>query len=277
MSELALETLDAALRGKLDSCREILRQLGSVVLGFSGGVDSTLLLSLAVETLGRDKVLPVTAVSTIFPQRELSSARRIAQRMRLELLELETPHLADPHFTSNPSDRCYYCKSELFGRLKKLAGERGLAAVISGANADDPADYRPGARAEQQLGIRRPLMEANLTKQDIRAASKAMGLDTWNTPSRACLASRIPYGQEITAQKLSRIEQAEYLLLDLGFTQCRVRDHDTIARIEVLADEIPRLVQMRQTILSSLKATGYTYVVVDLQGFRSGSMNEVLR
>ncbi len=266
--------LDEALREKLNRCREILQELRRVIVSFSGGTDSSLLLAMAAETLGAENVLAAMAVSTIFPQRERVTAGEIARLVGVELREFETPQLADANFTANPTDRCYYCKAMLLGRLKKLADESGFAAVITGTNADDKGDYRPGRQAEQQLGVRCPLAEARLTKSDIRSAARAMGLPNWNRPAFACLATRIPYGREITAEKLSRVERAEEVLLSLGFTQCRVRDHDTIARIEVPADLIERAVALRESIAGPLKALGYTYVALDLEGFRSGSMNE---
>ena len=266
--------LDEALRERLNRCREILLSLRRVIVAFSGGVDSSLLLSMSAETLGAENVLAAMAVSTIFPQRERTTAHEIAGLLGVELREFETPQLADANFTANPTDRCYYCKTMLLSRLKKLADKGGYAAVVTGTNADDSGDYRPGRRAEEQLGVRCPLAEADLTKSDIRAAAGAMGLPNWNRPPFACLATRIPYGQEITTEKLSRVERAEEILLSLGFAQCRVRDHDTIARVEVPVDFIEKAAAMRESIAGPLKALGYTYVALDLEGFRSGSMNE---
>jgi len=274
MDSATYEKLDVRLQEKLGKCREILRRLGSVVVAFSGGVDSTFLLGLAVETLGQDNVLAAMGVSPSLAERERSAGRRMAERLGAKLVEVETCELADPNYTSNPPDRCFYCKSDLFGRLNALAGERGCKAVVSGANADDQGDFRPGLRAGRQLGVRDPLLEAGLTKNDIRAASRAMGLETWRKPAMACLASRVPYGDAITAGKLRRIERAEYVLKDLGFAQCRVRDHGTLARIEVPQEEILQAARLRCIIARSLRKIGYIYIALDLQGFRSGSMNE---
>jgi uncharacterized protein len=250
------------------------------MVAFSGGVDSTFLLALAAESLGTDHVLAGMGISPSLPQRERQQARDLAAAMAVKLIEVETCEMDNPQFAANPPDRCYHCKSDLFARLKELACQNGGLALVCGANADDSGDYRPGLRAGEKLGVRNPLMEAGLTKADIRHASRAMNLPTWNKPAMACLASRIPYGQAITIGKLGRIERAEYALKDMGFSQCRVRDHaaglETLARIEVPPEEIGQAVRLRETIVQALKAVGYNYVTVDLQGFRSGSMNETL-
>ena len=270
-----IESLEPLLKEKLDECRKSLGALGRVVVAFSGGVDSTFLLALAEKTLGKENVLAAMAVSPTYPRRERQAARKTAAGLGVDLVEVKTQETSDPRFAANPSDRCFYCKSELFARLKAIADEQGFA-VVTGDNADDTGDFRPGLRAGDEMNVRRPLLEAGLTKDDIRRASSAMGLETWDKPSMACLASRIPYGSEITRERLARIEQAEDVLHDLGFRQCRVRDHGKLARIEVPVEELEKALAASGKIVPALKRLGYVYVTLDLQGFRSGSMNEPL-
>ena len=268
--------LDDDVRGRLARCREILRGLGRVVVAFSGGVDSTFLLALAADTLGGDNVLAAVGVSPSLASRELDEARTLANGLGVRMVEIATGELDNPNYTANPAERCFFCKKELFTRLAAVAKKEGFETIASGANADDRGDFRPGLRAGEQMGVASPLMEAELTKDDIRAASRSMDLPTWDKPAYACLASRVPYGQEITPERLGRIERAEYVLRDLGFVGCRVRDHGEVARIEVPAEMIARATELRDDIVGPLKALGYTYVALDLQGFRSGSMNEEL-
>jgi uncharacterized protein len=268
--------LDPQLQTKLAACMEHLRTLGRVVVAYSGGVDSTLLLALAVRALGSDSVLAAVGISPSLPDRELQAGRALAEGIGAQLVEIPTAELDDPNYAANPERRCFYCKSELFTLLGKLAAERGFDVVVCGANSDDTGDFRPGLEAGAKLGVVNPLMDAGLTKAEIRTISKAIGLATWDKPAMACLASRIPYGQGVSSEKLARIEHAEYVLKDLGFVQCRVRDHDNVARIEVPASDIPRAAELRDTIVTKIKALGYAYVTLDLQGFRSGSMNETI-
>ncbi|TET38704.1 MAG: ATP-dependent sacrificial sulfur transferase LarE [Planctomycetota bacterium] len=262
---------------KCQELLQILRGLGSVAIAYSGGVDSTFLVSAAREVLG-ENVVAVTARSETYSEEEGAEAACNAAAIGVEHIIIETSELGIPGFSDNPPDRCYHCKHELFIRVFQAAKERGLKHVLDGSNADDVDDFRPGMRAAAEMGVRQPLREAGLTKNDIRALSKKRGLPTWSKPAMACLASRFPYGEKITREKLSRVAEAERFVRDLGFHDVRVRSHGTIARIEIGSEQLTRVMEpdVRNQITAKLSALGFTYVTLDLQGFRSGSMNEVL-
>ena len=262
---------------KLERLRAQLREIGSAAVAFSSGVDSTFLLRVAHEELG-ENVVAVTARSHSFPKRELDEAAAFCAREGVRHEIIDSEELDIPGFVANPPDRCYHCKKALFGKLIAFAQANGLAAVLEGSNMDDDGDYRPGRRAIRELGIRSPLHDAGLTKAEIRVLSKRMGLPTADKPSFACLASRFPYGERITAAGLERVERAEQWLMDagLGLAQLRVRSHGDLARIEVPPADIPRIAARAEEIAAALKSFGFTYVALDLQGYRTGSLNETL-
>jgi uncharacterized protein len=263
---------------KLNRLKEILKSMGKVLVAYSGGVDSTLLLKVAADTVGRDRVVAVTALSPLYPERELAGAKEVARGIGVRHILIESNEMEIDGFSQNPPDRCYYCKKELFEKLSNLAKEEGIQFVIEGSTLDDEKDHRPGKKAIQELGIRSPLKEARFTKADVREVSKDLNLSTWDKPSFACLASRFPYGEEITENALERVDQAEEFLFGLGFKQVRVRHYQSLARIEIYPEEMGRFLEgsMRERVVRRLKEIGYKYVTLDLQGFRSGSMNEVL-
>jgi uncharacterized protein len=249
---------------------------GGVLVAWSGGVDSTFLAVMANRVLGA-KTLAVTADSPSFPRADLREAKALAKTFKLKHKVISTDEMANPVFTANPPDRCYHCKSELYGSLRKVADQAGLADLADGSNADDTGDFRPGTRAASEHGIKRPLQELGFTKAEIRAASRILGLPTADKPATACLTSRIPYGTPITEENLAIVEASEKALAGLGFTNYRVRLHGEVGRIEVPPGELERAVAQREKIVVALKKAGVKYVTLDLQGYRMGSLNELLK
>ncbi len=260
---------------KLKDLKDILHGYGGAVIAFSGGVDSTFLASVAYEVLG-ERVMAVTASSETYPEHEIKAAGRLAEKIGLFHMIIHTEELADGKFTANPPQRCYFCKKELFTKLWQIGEKHGLPQVLDGSNFDDRLDFRPGMQAAKEMGIKSPLLEAELTKDDIRELSREMGIPTWNKPSLPCLASRFPYKEEITREKLAMVKEAEEYLRAMGLDILRVRHHGNLARIEADPKDFQIILGAAEKISIKLKQIGYNYVTLDLQGFRSGSLNEVI-
>jgi uncharacterized protein len=268
---------DGDLQAKEDALSALLRSFGSVIIAFSGGVDSAYLSYIGAREL-KDRALAVTGDSASYPTFQREMADSLVKRFGINHELIFTSEFDDPNYVNNPPNRCYYCKSELYSKLSSLAAERGFAFICDGTNADDVGDYRPGREAARQLGVRSPLLECGLTKAEIRELSRRAGLPFWDEPASACLSSRIPYGQIVTIEKLSMVDRAEEALRQLGFRQVRVRHHGDVGRIEIGEDEMPRALdgEMARRMAASLKSLGFKYAALDLEGYRTGSLNKSL-
>jgi uncharacterized protein len=262
---------------KYGKLQELLREVGTAVVAFSGGVDSTFLLRVARDVLGAQNVVALTATSPTYPEHEFEESRKLAELLKVRQVVVESNELEIPGFARNDRLRCYHCKHELFSICRQKAKELGFAVILDGSNADDLGDFRPGREAARELAVRSPLLEAELTKNEIRYLSRELNLPTWYKQPFACLSSRFPYGVEITPERLAQVDRCETFLRHQGFRNYRVRYHGEMARIEVAVEEIPRLLEaeLRQEVVREFKAAGFTYVALDLQGYRTGSMNEV--
>jgi pyridinium-3,5-biscarboxylic acid mononucleotide sulfurtransferase len=266
---------DASSLARRAQVESILRECGSVLVACSGGVDSVLLSAVAARVLGAQAVA-ATAVSPSLASGELDDARAAALAVGIRHIEVPTDELQDPAYAINAPDRCFHCKDIAYGTFTALAAREGIAVVVDGTNADDRGDFRPGRRAAREHGVRSPLAEAGLGKPEIREWARELDLAVWDKPAAACLSSRIPYGLPVTLAKLTRIDRAEAALKTLGFRQCRVRDHDGVARVEVEPSELPHVLDRREQVIAAVREAGFSYVTLDLEGFRSGSLNEVL-
>lgn len=266
------------LKQKTEKIKSLIHEMDSVLVAFSGGVDSTLVLALAHEVLGKN-ALGVTAQSASVPDREMKASRELAGEIGARHLVIKTDEMSNPNYRANPANRCYHCKSELYSNLKKIADQENISHILNGTNTDDLGDYRPGLDSAREHGVHSPLVAAGFNKQEVRELSRMMELSIWNKPAMACLSSRIPYGQPVTAEKLSMVEQAEDLLLSLGFKQLRVRHHGDLARIELGQSEMPRYLgndDTQKIVRKKFKALGFETVVLDPEGYRMGSLNAAL-
>jgi uncharacterized protein len=261
---------------KLAHLRQVFSEMGSVLVAYSGGLDSAFVLKVATDVLG-DRAIGLTAVSPSLPERERVDAERIAREIGARHVVVDTNELADPNYAANPANRCFFCKSELYRTTEREQAARGLAVVVNGTNTDDLGDHRPGLEAARKAGVRSPLVEAGLSKAEVRELARTLGMDVWDKPASACLSSRIPYGTPVTRERLAQIGALEDALKDLGLRQVRVRHHGDLARIEVSRAELERAFTLRDAIVAAGKGVGYTFVTLDLAGYRTGSLNELLR
>jgi uncharacterized protein len=268
------KALPAQLQVKVERVKEILADLERVVVAFSGGVDSTLVAQLAVDVLGRDSVLAAIAISASLGQDEERDALRMLNEIGISHVQIATKEVEDARYAANPINRCYFCKEHVYAALIDVARQNGFETVVDGFNAEDTSDFRPGRKAGRELGVRSPLYEVGLTKDEIRALARHFGLSNWDKPQMACLSSRVEYGITITPKILSQVDRAEMALRGLGFADLRVRHHDKLARVEVEQQMIPRALAQRDEIVAAVRAAGYTHVTIDLEGLRHGSMNE---
>lgn len=265
--EISLQT-----QNKLDQLRAIMHECGSVLVAYSGGVDSALVMAIAHRELG-EKALACIGISPSYPVREMRDAVKLAEELGVPYRLVNTEEYLDPNYAANPNNRCYFCKSELHNQLKTILVHEGWGTVLDGNNASDVGDYRPGMQAARERGVRSPLLEANVSKAEVRELARYLGLPVWDKPAMACLSSRVPHGTPITPELLRQIEAAEDVLVDLGFLQFRVRHHNELARLELPAEEFAKALEQHTTIVTGIKAAGYRFVTLDLAGFRSGSLN----